>query len=107
MRTRYRFDKLMKEVHPTTQEVWKYTPFPAGTLPKMMVKKSPESSYFFVSTAPAKKTIHELIDKARALTTCSMLFIVKAQGDKVLPNGVALVANKPISVPAAGEHVLM
>ena len=36
---RFRLDKLMKEVCPTVGEIWKYTPFPPGTLPTVLVNK--------------------------------------------------------------------
>ena len=53
--------KLIKEVCPAVGEIWKYTPFPAGTLPAVLVKKDPQKSYGFLSKAKEKDHIHKIV----------------------------------------------
>ena len=106
---RHRLDKLLKEVCPQVGEIWKYTAFPPGTLPKVLVKKQPQHVYNFVSKSAQKDTIHKFIHLGRTATSCSLLWIVKAGGksNEVLePRGLAFVTNKQVLLPGKGEWIV-
>ena len=106
---RYRLDKLMKEVTPQVAEIWKYTAFPPGSLPKVLVKKQPQHVYNFVSKSAQKEAIHKLIHLGRSATSCSLLWIVKAGGknNEILePRGLALVTNKQVVLPGKGKWIV-
>eukprot|EP00974_Lingulodinium_polyedra_P044114 4234064-Lingulodinium_polyedra.AAC.1 len=94
---RFRLDKLLKEVYPQAGEIWKYTAFPAGTLPKVLVKKNPQQSHSFYSKAN-EKAIYKFINAAKDCTMCSLLWIVKLSSSgtppRLEPAGLALVGNK-------------
>ena len=60
--------KLIKEVCPAVGEIWKYAPFPAGTLPAVLVKKDPQKSYGFLSKAKEKDHIHKIVRLAQECT---------------------------------------
>ena len=103
-------DKLLKEGCPTVGDVWKYVPFPAGMLPKILVKKEPQKSYGFVSWDKNKDDIHNAIQLARSCPGLSVLWILKAfpqktsgKLDKLEPAGLAIVTNKQLVLPGSGE----
>ena len=50
--------KLIKEVCPTVGKIWKYAPFPAGTLPAVLVKKDPQKSYVWLPEQGQGKGSH-------------------------------------------------
>ena len=104
---RLKLDKLMKEVCPQVAEIWKYTPFPAGTLPKVLVKKEPQKSYGFMSKAPDKEIFYKIIKLARACTSVSVVWILKGtpvgKVEKLEPSGLAIVLNKQLVLLGSGE----
>ena len=107
---RFRMDKLLKEGCPTVGDVWKCVPFPAGMLPKILVKKEPQKSYGFVSRDKNKDDIHNAIHLARSCVGLSALWILKATPqktsgklDKLDPAGLAIVTNKQLVLPGNGE----
>ena len=103
---RHRLDKFLKEVTSNVGEIWKYVPFPAGTLPKMLVKKNPQASYFFTSTSSGKENIHKLVEAASTLTSCSLLWMLKEKDGLLQPCGLALVTNKQLVLTGGAEMVL-
>ena len=103
---RYRLDKLIREVCPTVGEIWKYAPFPAGTLPAVLVKKDPQKSLVFLSKAKEKDHIHKIVRLAQECTNISVLWIVKNKSGRLEPVGLALVTNKQICLPGSGELIL-
>ena len=104
---RQRLDKLLKE-HSKVAEVWKYTPFPAGTIPKVLVKKAPQQVYGFASKSAQKQSIHKFVAAARNCTTASLLWILKLTKEEngIEPCGLALVANKQMLLPGSGEVIV-
>ena len=103
---RFRLDKLMKEVCPTVGEIWKYAPFPAGTLPAVLVKKDPQKSYGFLSKAKEKDHIHKIVRLAQKCTNISVLWVLGENFGRLDPVGLALVTNKQICLPGSGELIL-
>ena len=103
---RYRLDKLIKEVCPTVGEIWKYAPFPAGTLPAVLVKKDPQKSYGFLSKAKEKDHIHKIVRLAQECTNISVLWVLGENFGRLDPVGLALVTNKQICLPGSGELIL-
>lgn len=107
---RYKLDKLLKELCPTVGDIWKYVPFPAGALPKVLVKKEPMKSYGFVSKATEKDVHHKIIKLARSCTSVSVMWILKAtpvaKPEKLEPSGLAIVTNKQMVLPGSGELCL-
>ena len=103
---RYRLDKLIKEVCPTVGEIWKYAPFPAGTLPAVLVKKDPQKSYGFLSKAKEKDHIHKIVQLAQECTNILVLWVVEEKSGRLEPAGLALVTNKQICLPGSGELIL-
>ena len=103
---RYRLDKLIKEVCPTVGKIWKYAPFPAGTLPEVLVNKDPQKSYGFLSEAKEKDHIHEIVQLAQKCTNIDVLWILKETPGRLEPAGLALVTNKQICLPGSGELCL-
>ena len=103
---RYRLDKLIKEVCPTVGEIWKYAPFPAGTLPAVLVKKDPQKSYGFLSTAKEKDHIHKIVRLAQECTNISVLWVLGEKFGRLEPVGLALLTNKQIYLPAKWELIL-
>ena len=107
---RNRLDKLINHVCPTGGEIWKYAPFPAGTLPAVLVKKDPQKSYVwlpnFLSKAKEKDHIHKIVRLAQECTNISVLWIVKNKSGRLEPVGLALVTNKQICLPGSGELIL-
>ena len=103
---RYRLDKLIKEVCPTVGELWKYAPFPAGTLPKVLVKKDPQKSYGFLSNAKEKDHINKIVRLTQQCTNISVLWVLGEIFGRLDPVGLALVTNKQIWLPGSGELTL-
>ena len=85
---RFRLDKLLKEVYPQVGEIWKYTAFPAGTLPKVLVKKHPDQCISFHSKAndKEKEAIYKFIKAAKDCTMCSPLWTVKLSSPVTPPH---------------------
>ena len=107
---KHRLDKLLKEVYPQTGEIWRYTPFPPGTLPKMLVKKTPQQPCSFISKAPEKDHIHKCIQLAGNCSTCSLVWIVKLAPQhtppRLEPIGLAFTSNKQLVLPGNGHLML-
>ena len=103
---RYRLDKLINEVCPTVGEIWNYAPFPAGTLPEVLVNKDPQKSYGFQSEAKEKDHIHEIVQLAQKCTNIDVLWILKETPGRLEPAGLALVTNKQLLLPGSGEITL-
>ena len=104
---RHRLDKLLKD-YPKVGEVWKYTPFPAGTTPKVLVKKAPQHVHGFASKSVQKEIIHKFIAAARNCTTVSLLWILRLTNkkDALEPCGLALVTNKQLFLPGSGDLIV-
>ena len=98
--------KLVKEVCPNVGKIWMYAPFPAGTLPVVLVKNDPQKSLVFLSKAKEKDHIHKIVQLAQECTTISVLWIVKNKSGRLEPVGLALVTNKQICLPGSGELIL-
>ena len=107
---RYRLDKLLKEVYPQAGEIYKHKEFPAGTLPKVLVKNNPQTTYSFYSKAKEKEAIHKFINAAKDCTLCSVFWIVKLSSSSTPPRlepcGLAVVSNKQMALPGNGELCL-
>ena len=99
-------DKLIEEVCPTVGEIWNYAPFPAGTLPVVLVKNDPQKSYGFLSEAKEKDHIHEIVQLAQKCTNIDVMCILKETSGRLEPAGLALVTNKQIWLPGSGELTL-
>ena len=84
----------------------RYAPFPAGTLPEVLVNKDPQKSYGFLSEAKEKDHIHEIVRLAQECTNISVLWILEEKSCRLEPAGLALVTNKQICLPGIGELCL-
>ena len=107
---RYKLDKLLKELCPAVGDIWKCVPFPAGALPKVLVKKEPQKRYGFISKAAEKDLHYKIIKLARSCTSVSVMWILKAtpaaKAEKLEPCGLAIVTNKQMVLPGSGELCL-
>ena len=103
---RYRLEKLIKEVCPNVGKIWMYAPFPAGTLPAVLVKKDPQKSFVFLSKAKEKDHIHKIVRLAQECTNISVLWVLGEKFGRLEPVGLALVTNKQIYLPAKWELIL-
>jgi hypothetical protein len=80
--------------------------FPAGDIPKVLVKKD-DRTLKFVSTAPNHPDIYAAIKAAKNSRTCSPIWMMKcAHDNSIQPYGLTVVSNKPLSVPDCGELVI-
>ena len=102
---RTRLDKLLPNL-PLVSEVWRYTPFQQGASPKALLKIKQYKAAWFQSTSAEKDLIHKAVVMALTCTSCSLLWIVKARGNVLAPNGLALVTNKQLILPGKGELIL-
>ena len=84
---RFRLDKLLQEIYPQVGEIWKYTAFPAGTLPEVLVKQLPQKFYSFSSKAndKAKAAIYKCIKAGKDCTVCSVLWVVELDASNTSP----------------------
>ena len=108
-----KLDKYIKEVRPETQSIWKYTSFPPGHVPKVLVKDDPDKSYGFASTPEQKKEIEASVDLARQLKGATLLWVMKftklskgVEVNRLDPNGLVLLANASFVVPPDADIVL-
>ena len=93
-------DKYIQD-GPETKRIWKYKEFPAGTLPKVLVKDGEKKTYQFDSKAADKNVVLAAIEACRKLDVASLVWVMRhnAKEKRVEPHGVALLANSRIVVP--------
>ena len=101
---RSRLDKLLTAL-PAVSEVWRYKSFQQGMVPKALVRSGDKRAWF-QSLSEEADLIHNAVVMSLTSTLCSALWIVKARGNQLQPNGLALVTNKQLILPAKGELIL-
>jgi hypothetical protein len=103
---RMRFGTCVQNQKTRTREIFGYMAFPAGDIPKVLVKKD-DRTLKFVSTAPNHPDIYAAIKAAKNSRTCSPIWMMKcAHDNSIQPYGLTVVSNKPLSVPDCGELVI-
>ena len=100
-------DKYIQDGH-ETKCIWKYKEFPAGTLPKVLVKDDEKKTYQFDSKAADKNMVLAAIEVCRKLDVASLVWVMRhnAKEKRMERHGVALLANSRIVVPGDGEFSL-
>ena len=100
-------DKYIQDGH-ETKCIWKYKEFPAGTLPKVLVKEDEKKTYQFGSTAADKDVVLAAIEVCRKLERASLVWVMRhnAKALRIEPQGLALLANSRIVVPGDSEFFL-
>ena len=100
-------DKYIQDGH-ETKCVWKYTEFPPGTMPKVLVKEHEKKTYQFDSKGEDKDVILTAVEACRSLQCASLVWVMRhnAKQQRTEPHGLALLANKQIVVPGDGEFSL-
>ena len=102
---RSRLDKLLTAL-PAVSEVWRYKSLQQGTVPKALVRVNGDKRAWLQSMSEEADLIHNAVVMSLTSTSCSALWIVKARGNQLQPNGLALVTNKQLILPAKGELIL-
>jgi hypothetical protein len=99
--------KYIKEHHQNTKEIYHYMPFPAGGIPKVLVKKA-DNNFKFLYTGPNKQHIYSVVAAVLTPGLCSLHWMVKfvPQKDRLEPCGLAVVLAKNVTVPGNGELIL-
>ena len=99
---RMKLDKFMKEVGSPTQEIYGYTKFPAGSAPKVLVKKG--KNWKFRLDSPGPEQSYKVIEAARVAKAVSLHWIVKhnAKNEQIVPVGLAAIIVKSVQVPGNG-----
>jgi hypothetical protein len=104
---RLKLDKLLRDSAQPVREVFGHEPFPAGSTPKILVKKGSKTLKWEYSgeDSPLVKAI---LEAARNSTIAAPLFQMKysAQKQRIEPCGVAVVLLKAQQVAGGGEVVL-
>ena len=105
---RIKLDKYIKEYCQGVSEIFGYEPFPSGSIPKMLVKKSSSKIHRWDYTGSDKEMVERAIEAARNCPVVSPLWQVRyvAARKRVEPNGLTLVLMKSQQVPGGGELVL-
>ena len=101
---RMRLGTCIKAQKAKTQEIFWYLFFPAGDIPKVLVKKD-DRILKCLSTATDHQHTYSAIKAAQASRTCSLIWILKFDPDKnrLQPYGLSVVSNKSLTVPGCGE----
>jgi hypothetical protein len=71
-----KLDRYIREQHSTTKEIYNYVAFPAGGLPKVLVKKV-EKQYKFLYSGPNKQHIYSVVAAALTPGVCSLVWMMK------------------------------
>ena len=93
-------DKYIKEIHPETTVIYKHKPFPAGTLPKVLVKESASAKYVFDSKALNRIFVLQAVEKAALLQQCTLHWMAKydEKSHTIRPHGVVLLLGRGVVV---------
>jgi hypothetical protein len=104
---RMRFGTCIQNQKTRTREIFGYMAFPAGDIPKVLVKKD-DRNLKFISTALNHPDIYTAIKAAKTSRTCSPIWMMKWVHDKssIQPYGLTVVSNMPLTVPDCGELVI-
>ena len=98
-------DKLLTKL-PSVSEVWRHTPLQQGASPKALLKIKQDKAAWLQSASAEKDLIHKVDVMALTFTSCSSLWIVKARGNVLGPNGLALLTNKQLIRPWKWKCIL-
>ena len=102
--------KAFKEHYHGFGQVYGYTPFPTGSLPKVLVPLAPGKEYRMdfshQSFADTRSQVLSAMEAARSAPGLLLLWIMKADGSNkwVRPGGLAVVAENMVNLPAMGAH---
>jgi hypothetical protein len=101
-------DKYIKDHHQSTKEIYHYMPFPAGGVPKVLVKKVEKNFKFLYSGPSNKQHIYSVVAAVLTPGLCSLHWMVKfvPLKDRLEPCGLAVVLNRPVTLPGNGELIL-
>ena len=101
---RIKLDKYIKDHHQNTKEIFRYIPFPAGGVPKVLVKRD-EKHFKFLYSGPNKQHMYSVVAAVLTPGICSLHWMIKfvAGKDRLEPCGLAVVMNKSVTVPGNSE----
>jgi hypothetical protein len=106
---RVKLDKYIKNLTTPATEVYAYSPFPAGNLPKVLVKKDDKKTYYLHYTLDADRVpVLAAVNAARNCKSVGLIWLVKFVESKkrIEPAGVAIVALSSISIVGGAELML-
>ena len=101
---RIKLDKYIKDHLQSTKDILRYIPFPAGGVPKVLVKRD-DKHFKFLYSGPNKQHIYSVVAAVLTPGICSLRWMIKfvAGKDRLEPCGLAVVMNKSVTVPGNSE----
>lgn len=104
---RMKMDKFISESGQATREIFGFEPFPAGSVPKVLIKKA-NKTFRWAYTGEDEAVAQMAVESARTSSVVSPLWMVRHSEAKqrVEPCGLALVLMKSQQVPGGGEIIL-
>lgn len=104
---RMKLDKFLKECRGAVAEIFGYEPFPAGSAPKVLVKKGSKQMKWDYQGENAA-VVSRFVEAARRSSVAVPIWLVRhvAAKQRVEPHGLAVILLKAQQVPGGGELVL-